>query len=396
MPHSRQRHAQPLLLKKIGFARVVSIQGARQTGKSYLARELLAKSLKKSQFVSFDQTLPRSFAESNPDAFLESQSDAHPLILDEAQKVPEIFDAIKHQADIRPSPGRYLLLGSTEFSREVRIRESLTGRLSRVRLYPFNLAESLQLPPNPSRSPALIQDKPRVSRAELLRHLERGGLPGIFAVRDAIERKALLKDWLELACTRDLLQFPALRPDPELAMQLFQELARRPLADQAELVRATGGSARRIKEHLDALVRLFAIEKVPPHPSGTGKARYILCDTGIVHALQGNFRSGLLTWVIGEYLSQHSYRASDVKLWTYRGSRGGLIEVVLENGPDELHAIKVLSDEHFDLRDLEILKSFTTRARAKGIKKIKTLALAPVHTLTKMGAVNIHPWEAIG
>jgi len=395
MPHARARHALPLLLKKLRFSRVVSIQGARQTGKSFLAREILAKTLKSSEFVSFDQSLPRSFADTNPDSFLEAREQARPLVIDEAQKVPGIFDAVKHQVDLNPEPGRYLLLGSTEFSREVRVRESLTGRLSRLRIYPFSLAESLQKPLNPSKSPVFFSTPVRATRQNLLRHLDRGGFPGIFSVRDEKERRALMQDWLELACSRDLLQFARFRPSPELAMQLFREIARRPLADQAELVRATGRPARIVAQHLDALTQLFAVERIPPHHLGTGKHRFLLCDTGLVSHLEGRLQSRLLTWVISEYLGQLSYRGDLRNLHTYRGSRGGLIEVVLESGPDRISAVKVLTEERIDLRDLEILRSFETKARAAGYREIRLHALAAIKSPQRIGEIHVHPWEAI-
>ena len=53
--------------------------------------------------------------------------------------VPEIFNAVKFQVDQKRVPGSYLLLGSTEFSKLARIRESLTGRLGRIRALPAHL-----------------------------------------------------------------------------------------------------------------------------------------------------------------------------------------------------------------------------------------------------------------
>jgi predicted AAA+ superfamily ATPase len=54
MPHGRKRHVLPLLLKKLTFNPVVAIQGARQTGKSFLARDLLGELKSDLAYISFD------------------------------------------------------------------------------------------------------------------------------------------------------------------------------------------------------------------------------------------------------------------------------------------------------------------------------------------------------
>ncbi|MBI4406127.1 MAG: ATP-binding protein [Deltaproteobacteria bacterium] len=100
----------------------------------------------------------------------------------------------------------FILLGSTEFSKMTLIRESLTGRMSRLRLFPLNLAEVSSLKANSSRSAIFANEKTRISRRELMRYLERGGMPGMFAIRDESERIALLEDWLAQ------LSFPDRRP----------------------------------------------------------------------------------------------------------------------------------------------------------------------------------------
>jgi predicted AAA+ superfamily ATPase len=149
MPHHQKRHILPLLLKKLSF---------------------------------------------NPALFLSQYEEASPLAIDEAQKSPRIFDTIKQLVDQKKIPGRFLLLGSTEFSKQTLIRESLTGRMARVRIFPMNIAETLELLACTSKSPILVNDKPRISRVQFVKYLDRGGMPGIFSVRDSGERQSLLYD----------------------------------------------------------------------------------------------------------------------------------------------------------------------------------------------------------
>jgi predicted AAA+ superfamily ATPase len=225
MPHARERHVLPLLVKRLSFSPVVALQGARQVGKSFLVRELLKRGRPSLVYQTFDQASVRAFAASNPETFLSQYEDASPLVVDEAQKVPAIFDAVKYEVDRLRRPGCFLLLGSTEFSKMTLIRESLTGRMSRVRLFPMSVGEALGIGPNRSKSPVLAQEKPRLSRAQLVNHLKRGGMPGIFAARSDEERESLLRDWLALTAERDIMLIPKLKLDSDLCMRIFELIA---------------------------------------------------------------------------------------------------------------------------------------------------------------------------
>ncbi len=399
MAHARLRHVLPLLKKKLKFSRVVTVQGARQTGKSFLARDIIPKALSGAKYVSLDDGTQKALATQNPNTFLISDVSARPLIIDEAQKAPELFDAVKLNVDENPEPGRFILLGSTEFSREVRIRESLTGRLSRIRIYPFNLAESLQLPPNPSKLLSLMNSKPRVRRADVLRYLDRGGFPGIFSVRSQSEAYSLLKDWLSLVCERDILQFKASRPDPELARDILEVVPILELADPTAIMKKLRKSPLKVRKQLLLLEQLFAVHRLRPHRMGTGKARYLLCDCGLAGMLGASLRHQLTTAALSEQLSQRSYRLdgepTGFSLTYYRGVRGGLIDLIIEDR-QQVVAIKVMDREQVDLRELEILHAFEAKMQAGGeTKKITKIAWGPYLSRSNIKGVELWPWESL-
>jgi predicted AAA+ superfamily ATPase len=75
--------------------------------------------------VSLDDLEARTEANESPKIFL-SKLD-RPLIIDEVQKAPHLFDAIKHAVDQKKIPGTFYLTGSSTFSSKIGIRESLTG-----------------------------------------------------------------------------------------------------------------------------------------------------------------------------------------------------------------------------------------------------------------------------
>ena len=129
MSHPIRRHLTQMILKKLKLSPLVAIRGARQTGKSFLGIEILPDHLSRIHYLSLDEKSLRVSAQESPDDFLKRYPHAFPLIIDEAQKSPDLFDALKLTIDQNRIPGRFVLLGSTEFSKLAKIRESLTGRI---------------------------------------------------------------------------------------------------------------------------------------------------------------------------------------------------------------------------------------------------------------------------
>src|SRR3989338_7871688 len=123
MAHQRPRHLTARITKFAKFWPVVGILGLRQSGKSTLLRD----QLKAGQYVTFDEEDIREDAESSVKQFLSKLS--RPVIIDEAQKVPKIFDQIKAEVDKKKIPGDFYVTGSSNFTKHEEISESLTGRI---------------------------------------------------------------------------------------------------------------------------------------------------------------------------------------------------------------------------------------------------------------------------
>lgn len=131
-----KREAYDAVLRLAGQFPVVAITGPRQSGKTTLAKVAFPQK----QYVSFDDKNMREIATANPRDFLKAFPDG--AIIDEAQKVPEIFDAIKLVVDNSSySPGKYILTGSSQFRLKENITDSLAGRIGMIRLLPFSISE---------------------------------------------------------------------------------------------------------------------------------------------------------------------------------------------------------------------------------------------------------------
>ena len=110
------------------------LTGARQTGKSTLARSLLPTG----RYATLDDLDVRALAERDPDALVGGSG---PVILDEVQRAPDLVHAVKRAIDERRERGRYLLTGSANLSLLERVSESLAGRASYLTLWPMTRRE---------------------------------------------------------------------------------------------------------------------------------------------------------------------------------------------------------------------------------------------------------------
>ena len=142
------RKAKDALLRLAGQFPVVGITGPRQSGKTTLAKMTFPDK----KYVSLDDKELRTLAASNPKDFLEAFPDG--VIIDEAQKVPEIFDSVKLFVDShKHEPGKYILTGSSQFKLKENMTDSLAGRAAFLQLLPFSLGElkDSKLIPQPSK-----------------------------------------------------------------------------------------------------------------------------------------------------------------------------------------------------------------------------------------------------
>jgi predicted AAA+ superfamily ATPase len=380
MPHQRKRLVSKLLKEKLSYFRVVALQGARQTGKSFLVKNLLGTSFAKFRCLSLDAKTLRDEAQNNPDSFLESYGQHIPLAIDEAQKSPNLFDAIKLKVDSNNRPGQYILLGSTEFSKQLKIRESLTGRLGRIRMFPLCYHEVLGL-----------EKKLTVSRAQTLKYFERGGLPGILFARNDQARYELFKDWLALICERDIHQFKSLKLDSDLTGEIFRLCAVLEEPTAANIAKKMRVSGIIVKKHLDVLVQLFALEKINPHPSTNAKIMYYPLDVGLANFLGADAHRRVLITLINELNCYwHYHKKITPHFYYYRSLAKNRIDLIVGENPDKCTAYQIFTQEHIGRTELLILTAFKEKN-----PQAKTRIFAPVLHEINIDHFKIESWEKI-
>lgn len=117
--------------------RVVTINGARQAGKSTLARQLATRS-PGSEVRLLDDPATLQAATDDPSGFVEHDG---LLVIDEIQLAPELLRPIKVVVDTDPQPGRFLLTGSAQVLALRDLPDALPGRMEIVELWPFSQGE---------------------------------------------------------------------------------------------------------------------------------------------------------------------------------------------------------------------------------------------------------------
>lgn len=387
MPHQRTRHLFPLILKRRKLWPVMGVLGPRQVGKSTLLRDQVASKIG-AKYVTFDRKEFRERAERSPEYFLKTatEQDGQPLIIDEVQKVPELFDAIKADVDERRRPGRFVLTGSTEFSKRTGIRESLTGRIGLVHLYPMTVRET--------NGRSLVNPwvtgkfSSGVSPGELHAWLERGGMPGICFLRNAEERGALFDGYLDTTCFRDLEQIIGARLSGELAREILTTLPRLERPNASEVGAKLRVDTRRIKKHIEALEAVFLLHRLDPHPAGIGKPLYYLFDAGLAFHLGAPLTTRLKIWALNELLSQHEYSGNrPPRVRYYESSKRSHMDFVVENG-GKAKAV-LLSDEA--VPGPYIFR--TVEAFRKRVSGAEVMVLAPTQEIHREARnVSVIPW----
>ena len=117
---------------------VLAITGPRQSGKTTLLKQLFNDY----QYVSLENPNMRSFATDDPVGFLNQYSEK--VILDEVQRVPELFSYLQEKVDDSKIMGQYILSGSQNFHLINSITQTLAGRVALFKLLPFDFSELKQ------------------------------------------------------------------------------------------------------------------------------------------------------------------------------------------------------------------------------------------------------------
>ena len=263
--------------------KVFVLYGPRQVGKTTLAQDLLDVVSLRTKFVNADELVYReALASQDRQRLGEVLGEAELLVIDEAQRVPEIGLNLKILVDSFPH-AIILATGSASFELANQISEPLTGRKLTFNLFPVGFGEI-------SATLGTLE-----ARTQLERWLVWGGYPDIVNTDPPALRERLLGELVGSYLYRDLLELEGIRRSDKivdllrlLAFQIGQEVSLAELATSLALNRQT------VERYLDLLEKVFVIYKVNGFSRNlrkevTKNSRYYFYDNGVRNSLIQNF-----------------------------------------------------------------------------------------------------------
>ena len=352
---------------------VVLLNGARQTGKTTLAQAMAAGS--GGQFFTLDDSATLGLAAGDPAGFIRNLTG--PIVLDEIQKVPDLFPAIKLAVDKDRQPGRFLLTGSANVMTLPRLSESLAGRMEIIPLFPFSAGELAGIAERflPRLFAGTIaKSKSPSAREDMAARLTRGGYPEAIQREDDDRRAAWFASYLSTILqrdVRDLARVDALHALPNLLKLLAARASG--LLNLADAGRDAGLPHTTLTRYLALLETVFLVHRLPAWSRNLGQRlvkapKLHLVDTGLAcHLLGADARRlsedrpllGRLleSFVVGELRKQISWTDPRMTLYHYRTAAGSEADVVLEKPNGSVAAIEVKASATVAAADFAALKA---------------------------------------
>lgn len=336
---------------------VVLLNGARQTGKTTLARAMAEKT--GAAYFTLDDAATLALAASDPVGFICNLQG--PVVLDEIQKAPDLFPAIKVAVDKHRQPGRFLLTGSANVLTLPRLSESLAGRMEVIPLFPFStgeLAGARERFVTRLFDGTFAKTKLTATTQDLAARLTRGGYPEAVQRTAEDRRSAWFASYISTILqrdVRDLARVDALHQLPNLLKLLATRTAG--LANLADVGRDAGLPHTTLTRYLALVETVFLVHRLPAWSPHIGKRlvkapKLHLADTGLAcHLIGADARRlrddrallgrMLETFVVGELRKQLSWAAPQASLYHFRTAGGSEVDVVLEQTDGSVASVEV-------------------------------------------------------
>lgn len=345
---------------------VVAVLGPRQSGKTTLVTHFF----KKHVYLSLEDPELRELAQSDPKGFLEMHENAHGIILDEFQYVPQILSYIQLDVDQRKQPGYFVLTGSQNFLVNEKITQSLAGRIGILTLLPLSLQELV--------TSDLV--KKRIDEVII-----KGGYPRLYEQK--ITPSVFYRSYIQTYLQRDVQQL--VNVGNLRVFQKFMALCAGrvgQLLNIEDIAVSSGINRETASRWLSMLEASYIIFLLKPHFNNFNKRltktpKLYFYDTGLACALLGiksarelsvsSFRGALFeNALITDFYKQYQNMGEEPRIYFWRDQNGRLevdclIDMGLKLVPIELKSGSTASLDYFDalkawcaLADLPIENSY--------------------------------------
>lgn len=375
------RYLAPRLREALRDTPAVLIHGPRQSGKTTLARAVGGP--RGYRYVSFDDEAAAAAARADPSGFVLDLPAK--CILDEVQRVPEIFTSLKLAIDQRRSPGRFILTGSANVLFVPNLADSLAGRMGILRLHPLAQVEIDGT--RPRFLDALFRGALRTTLSERLgadlsRRIVDGGYPAALTRPAPARRRAWYRDYVETQIqrdVRDLSRVRSLDALPKLLSLAASQSAH--LINVADLSTPFELTRQTIHEYVTLLERVFLVERLPSWHTNrlsrlVKRPKLHVADTGVACSLLGIdadelaadrnlLRQMMETFVLQELRRQASWRPDAIDFFHFRDRDDFEVDIVMEHGRTRVAGVEVKAGATVNEGDLRGLRKLRSAAGAR-------------------------------
>ncbi len=379
-----KRELESKLLEMAGKFPVVSVTGPRQSGKT----TLLKKSFPDYTYTSLEDPDTRIIASEDPRSFL-GISDR--MVIDEIQRVPELFSYIQTLTDKTGISGQFIISGSQSFLLNKDIAQSLAGRVAVLRLLPFSYSE-------------LLEGRIKFGSYEEL--IYKGFYPRIYD--KGISPLDFFPSYIQTYIERDLRLLQNIR-DLNLFVRFMKLCAGRTgqLLNMNSLANDTGVSVNTVKSWISVLEASFVIFLLQPHHKNFNKRlvkmpKLYFFDTGLACSLldiesasqlETHYLTGGLfeNFVISELIKNRYHRGLRNNCYFWRDHRGNEVDCLIEKA-QTLIPVEVKSARTYTKK---LLSNLDYWAKISGDKTTEAFLIYGGDNESQVGKNRIIPWTNI-
>lgn len=358
------------LLEDMGLYPVVAVMGARQVGKSTLCRQIAEN--KGLAYRTLDDRDTLEQARNDPEGLLDDLG-SNGAFIDEVQRAPGVFLAIKTVVDRDRRPGLYLVSGSNQPQVSSAVGDSLIGRAAYRTLRPLTLSELRLDETHPGWSFLFDNTDSKVIK-ELERRAEAsgaldwrevaqtGGFPMSVLAQPA-QRMTVLNDYVEVFSRRDIREVVGIESSERF--ESFLRLAAARTAQELNysgLSNDLGISVNTVRRWVDALSRSYLVELIPPYSRNAGQRvikapKLLMVDSAFALAAARE------TEPSGFHLE--NLVATDLAVWKDSGPSRGLYHWRLASGQE----VDFILEENAQLLPVEVKSA--TKVTSKETKHLR-------------------------
>jgi len=343
---------------------VLLISGARQVGKSTLALHLGIEN-----YITLDDINIYEMAKNDPKGFIESLD--KPVIIDEAQRLPQLMITIKEHIDKKRINGEFVLTGSASLQGFKDISDSLAGRIGIVELYPLSLKEKSQKEENiidifSSSLDGYILKK---YKSDIAQHLLDGGYPEMLKIDSQKAKYLWFSSYIRTYIESDARELTNIRNlDKFIKMYRLCMIRSGNMFNKNELQKEAGLDNRTFDSYFAVMEHTYQLQKLQPFFKNQLKRliktpKIYATDTGVLsHLLQigskeelekSHYRGDIVeTFIYDELLKANSSALKKVGLFYYRTSDKKEIDFILDYG-EKIIAIEIKTSKSISKSDFK-------------------------------------------